>query len=275
MGTYLISAVPLHGLWLLDPDTYTWFQQREPDAVIAHAIFVYDVPASSPTPTWVAQCTPAILDAHQLAEGFGAKPARNITFDCAQSWLYPKAQTGWYIIANAIAPTPWLEQQLQSATLSYTQREHWSHPALRIYKWDGKAPPDSWKTDIQAHSNGPLNFVGYAINDNSTQTPANITLTTVWEVRGLPNRPLSLMAHLIGPGGTGVAVGDGLGVPIEQWQVGDIIAQQHTLTLPPDAPHGAYTIRVGAYWLDTMERWIFTLPGGNTQDHIDLVQFSK
>ena len=62
------------------------------------------------------------------------------------------------------------------------------------------------------------------------------------------------MLHLIGPGGTPVVVGDGLGVPLESWQVGDVLVQRHRLTLPQDAPIGDYTLYTGAYWLDTLER---------------------
>lgn len=63
------------------------------------------------------------------------------------------------------------------------------------------------------------------------------------------------MLHLVGPGGTPVVVGDGLGVPREQWQAGDIIVQRHRLPLPDGAPSGDYTPEAGAYWLDTLERW--------------------
>ncbi|MBN2005626.1 MAG: hypothetical protein JXA21_19870, partial [Anaerolineae bacterium] len=60
-----------------------------------------------------------------------------------------------------------------------------------------------------------------------------------------------------GPDGAGVAVGDGLGFPVEQWRPGDVIVQRHVLSIPPDVPAGTYTLTTGAYWLDTMERWAF------------------
>ena len=274
-GTYLISAVPLHGLWVLDPDTYAWFRYREPDDVIAHAIFVYDVPPITPEPGWVAQCTPPLLNQRQIAEGFGIDSLRVVTFDCAQSWIYPPNRTGWYIIHDD-APVPtWMQQRLLPAELTYAQRDHWSHPALRIYMWDGKTPTDLWKMNAPANTNGPLNFMGYELNDNTAKSGSIIELNTFWKVKALSGRPLSLMAHLIGPEGTGVAVGDGLGVSIEQWQIDDIIVQRHSLSLPPDASPGNYVIRTGAYWLDTMERWTLTTAEGNTQDHVDLLQFSR
>ncbi len=60
------------------------------------------------------------------------------------------------------------------------------------------------------------------------------------------------MLHLSGADGVPIAVGDGLGVPVDQWLQGDIIAQRHALTIPDDAPPGAYQVRSGAYWLDDL-----------------------
>jgi len=67
----------------------------------------------------------------------------------------------------------------------------------------------------------------------------------------------------VGADGIPVAVGDGLGVPIEQWQAEDIIIQRHILSPAPDAPPGPYWLQTGAYWLDTLERWAIEgpLPG--------------
>jgi len=89
-------------------------------------------------------------------------------------------------------------------------------------------------------------------------------------VEALPERPLSLMLHLIGPEGAPAVVGDGLGAPVEGWQVGDVIVQRHRLALPPDAPAGDYDLYTGAYWLDTMERWPVRVEGGADGDRIVL-----
>jgi hypothetical protein len=78
------------------------------------------------------------------------------------------------------------------------------------------------------------------------------------------------MAHLLGPDGVPVAVGDGLGVPVEGWQPGDIIVQRHRLSVPEDAPPGEYRLQTGAYWLDTMERWSLRDEYGNLNDRLVL-----
>jgi len=52
-----------------------------------------------------------------------------------------------------------------------------------------------------------------------------------------------------------VAVGDGMGVPIESWQPGDVFVQRHTLTVPKDTPRGSYWIQTGVYWLEDGKQW--------------------
>jgi len=47
-----------------------------------------------------------------------------------------------------------------------------------------------------------------------------------------------------------IAGGDGLGVPIESWQPGNVFVQRHALTMPKDGPPGSYWIQTGVYWLD-------------------------
>jgi hypothetical protein len=99
-------------------------------------------------------------------------------------------------------------------------------------------------------------LLGYRQQSATAQPGATVELLRVWyQVHQVPARPLSLMAHLLGPDGIPIAVADGLGLPVEQWQVGDVIVQSHHFTIPDDTPPGEYALYVGAYWLDTMERW--------------------
>ena len=91
---------------------------------------------------------------------------------------------------------------------------------------------------------------------------------TWWTVAEVPTRPLSLMGHLVGADGAPIAVDDGLGVPVDQWQPGDLFVQRHRLLIPEGTPPGVYALHTGAYWLDTMERWPVTLPDGTATDHI-------
>ena len=78
------------------------------------------------------------------------------------------------------------------------------------------------------------------------------------------------MLHLRGLAGQPALVADGLSVPREVWQIGDIIVQRHTFDLPPDTPIGQYQPLIGIYWLDTMEHWVITAGPHAGNDHIPL-----
>jgi len=126
---------------------------------------------------------------------------------------------------------------------------------------------------------GPLVFLGYRLLDVGAEA---VTLETWWEVtercpepaegacpepaEGL--RPLSIMAHLVDGEGRAVAVADGLGVPLEVWQVGDVVVQYHDFSLTPDHEGEVYWLQTGVYWLDTLERQEVTGPGPDTGDRI-------
>jgi hypothetical protein len=273
-GLYVISAVPLQGVWVLDPDTYDWFRHRQPIAKVGHALFVYDV-TSEPISDWVAQCTTPLplLNADQIAEGFGQHNLRLVEFNCEQSWVYPTGKTGWMVLPEEGVTDDWMSERLAGLSVSFQQGEFWSRPALTIYTQlespAGAIPP---RSDVQVASSewpldravaegtvmtapvrmvGPLTFLGYEIQSQAT----DVELRTYWRVNEVPARPLSLMAHLLAPDGTTVAIGDGLGVPIEVWQPGDIIVQRHRLTGSQAKISDQYWLQTGAYWLDTVERW--------------------
>jgi len=62
------------------------------------------------------------------------------------------------------------------------------------------------------------------------------------------------MAHLLDAVGTPIAIGDGLGVPIDQWQSGDVIVQRHVFQTSPETPPDTYWVQVGAYTLPDVQR---------------------
>ena len=107
-----------------------------------------------------------------------------------------------------------------------------------------------------------------------TQEEQTVTLLTYWQVTHKPDRPFSLMGHLIGTDGLPVAVGDGLGVPWDQLQPRDILIQRHALPIPAELPSGDYRLQTGAYWLDTMERWPIIVDDQIVGDRLPLTTFS-
>ena len=251
-GVYVIGATTLQGVMLTDPDTYDWFRHRPPEARPGHALFLYRVPPREPPPLYLAQCTtPTVpLTEAAIADGFGRDDLRLLFFDCGTAWVYPQGAGGWYALfrPTALADDPFIRRRLADARLTYEQHYSGQLPPFAIYESSAPAaPPVPLAAPVRL---GPLTLLGYA---RAPGPPLEIE--TWWRVESRPERPLSLMLHLVGPGGTPVVVGDGLGVPREQWQAGDIIVQRHRLPLPDGAPPGDYTPEAGAYWLDTLERW--------------------
>lgn len=260
-GVYAISATPLQGVMVADAGMYDWFRHREPVAQPGYGLMVYEVLPRAPDAAWVAQCTSPIapLTPDAIAAGFGRDDLRVLTFDCAQGWVYPGAgaSPGWYALhaGTAFADDVFVQARLAKARLSYEQDKPGRLPPFALYEQDGETPLPAFLPDDPI-AFGALTFAGYEILGPQPPSPgATLTLETWWRVEAVPDRPLSLMLHLVGPGGQPVIVGDGLGVPLASWRAGDVIVQRHALPIPPDAPPGAYTPHVGVYWLDTVERW--------------------
>jgi 4-amino-4-deoxy-L-arabinose transferase-like glycosyltransferase len=268
-GTYAISATTLDGVPLPLPSTYSWFRHRTPQARVAYVIFIYQV--TERRADWVAQCTdPAVpLPSQVVAEGFGSDALRHITFDCQQSWIIPQggASDGWYVrstpgIDQLRWPTgtqrhewwpDWAQElPLNSLHLSYVQPTPGELPPFAIWEWNA-APfqPPSTLGPIALEET--LEFVGYDLRGDP-RPGETIEVLTYWRVVDPPRRPLSLMLHLANGSGVPVAVGDGLGVGIDQWQPGDRIVQRHVLNLPPDLAMGDLQVLTGAYWLDDLTR---------------------
>jgi len=260
LGIYAIGATALQGVMMTEPDNYEWFRHRQPIARLGHALFVYDVQPHTQARMWVAQCTAPVapLDAETIAEGFGRADLRLAYFDCTQSWLLPggRQQPGWYVLSReiAVAGDRFISQWLASAHLSYEQRTNRTLPAFSIYE-QMAAPLSVSCSAVPVELDGPLSFRGHAISKQLARPGDTVEVETCWQVTALPERSLSLMLHLVSPDGSVQLVADGLGVPIEQWQVGDVIVQRHRLRLPSSAPAGQYQLLTGAYWLDNLQRW--------------------
>jgi 4-amino-4-deoxy-L-arabinose transferase-like glycosyltransferase len=279
-GVYVIGATTLQGIMFYDPDLYEWFRHREPVAQPGYGLLVYQVSPHLPPARWVAQCTVPVapLKPNAVRKGFGRDDLRLVYFDCTRSRIYPEGgrSTGWY----GLFRDTWrhgdgfLRGHLAPARLSYQQIEFQRSPAFVLFESNtphapllagierevGVAPAD-WSPDrVEAQAvlltapvqlNGPLTFLGYQVLPSTKK----LELWTTWRVEAIPERPLSIMAHLVGADGVAIAVGDGLGVPIDQWQVGDVLVQRHQLAVPQGTQPRSYWLRTGAYWLDTLERW--------------------
>ncbi len=280
-GLYAISATTLDGVPLPLPATFDWFRHREPQVRLGHVMFLYDVPATDPAPAWLAQCTRPVapLSSQAVAEGFGGAVQRQLFFDCEQSWVWPGggASAGWYALTTPDIDRPrWPGREEAAARrwwpawttalplaplrLSYVQPAPTELPPFAIWVWPTGVsirPPHRLPGD-EVTFDAALTLLGYDA-PSAVRAGEEMTVLTFWrvaETAPLPfTRPLSLMLHLRRADGTPLAVGDGLGVPAEQWRAGDVIVQRHALSIPADAPPGHYRLVAGVYWLDEMRLW--------------------
>lgn len=271
-GVYVLSSTTLQGIFLADGEMYDWFRQREPDALIGHVMPLYRVEPPVVTPGWVAQCTAPVapLSPEVVAEGFGRDDLRLAYFDCTTGWLYPGGgqQPGWYAFFRETArrADPFIQARLTAARLSYEQKQTGLTPSFAIYEQPLPLPQPATAVEPPVKV-GALRFLGYRVPNTPLRPGETVEIETWWQVTEVPTRPLSIMLHLQGPAGAPVLVGDGLGVPVDTWQVGDWIMQRHTLALPAEAPAGVYTPVTGVYWLDSLERW---QPAGMSTDNLTL-----
>jgi len=257
-GVYAIGATMLQGVYTPDVNTFAYFRERQADAVLGHALFVYRVP-ERPALNWAAVCFGTPLTDQQVRAGFGQPNLRLIFYDCEKSQVYPAAGKGRYLSPPESHGPDGAIRELQA-------RHADGAPAFVVLRADGQPSPR--QTASLVNIDGPLRFLGHDVDQDAVGPGGETVLRTFWRVLQVPERPLSLMAHLIGAQGVPVAVGDGLGVPIEQWHPGDIIVQVHRLSVPQDTPPGRYRLQTGAYWLDTLERWPAHLQDGSSSDRL-------
>jgi hypothetical protein len=237
-GVYVISTTTLQGIPLADPEMFDWFRHRGPDARIAHVMHLYRVVASPEPGRWVAQCFDPVapLPPDVINEGFGRQDLRRAYFDCNQSWLLPDggATPGWYALAQQAADQDdgFIGEQLSAHDLVFEQRRPGALPPFKVFEATAPSimPALPSANSVQV---GDLDFLGHT--PVQRQDEPTVEIWTYWRVRARPDRPLSLMLHLTGSDGSPL-VADGLGVPVDNWQVGDLFLQRHLFLLPAEAP---------------------------------------
>ena len=111
-----------------------------------------------------------------------------------------------------------------------------------------------------------LTFMGYDSDGAGFQPGNTATVTLYWQSRTPIANNYSVFVHLVDENGNVISQHDnepGNGrFPTGTWFPYEIIRDAHTLTLPPDAPPGPYTLAVGMYDWQTGARLPITSAGG-------------
>ncbi len=269
-GIYAISSTQLQGVVIADAEMFDYFRNLEPRARIGHALFVYEILPHSPA-TWIAQCSTPVtpLPLNVVSEGFGIdETVSMLDFDCAQSWIIPPG-AGRYVLSRDDTGTPWA--LLAHGRLAFTQKQPGLVPPFAVYEWESiTSPQPGYPMTNPSTLDATLTFLGY--NAPVLEIGETNVVETWWRAETRPAQSLSLMAHLVREDGVPLAVGDGLGVSVEQWIPGSLLIQRHQFAIPPETSPGAYTLQVGAYTYPDLNRLLVTAGEFLAADHITVGQ---
>lgn len=261
-GIYAISVTNLSGQFLIEnPTVLDWFNHQEPIASIGHSIDIYHVEPVPAPPTWAGLCQApgAPMDSSTFARQVGRDDLRFVTFDCRSSWVFAHGgEPAWFAVP-ATVETEGIAPPAGSLVTIYEQENYDGKLLFTVYRWD-----NSWALeerlhelrstpDLPARVGDFLTLLGLGIEEPKTED-SQLVVRSYWRVLDQPDRPLSLMAHLVDGEGRATVIGDALDVPIEGWAPGDIIVQKHRLSLASEAVLERGKLQLGAYWLPSLER---------------------
>jgi hypothetical protein len=104
-----------------------------------------------------------------------------------------------------------------------------------------------------------LGLVGYTLNRQVVETGQSLMLTLYWQSQNTPSNDYKVFVHLVGDDKERrIAQHDSEpqagAAPTSSWQPGQVVIDEHPLTIGPDAPPGAYRLVVGLYKSDTGQR---------------------
>jgi hypothetical protein len=227
------------------------------------------------TTDWLGQCTYPVSP---LTYAMVAPPDESLwlaNFDCNTAWIYPQAGSTpiGYIFHQDMAAQMndftrrhiagsqvmfSLTHQIRNvgAFVAYEQHAALIRPSQEnsMILASGLMPEQRAGTiDLPVLFNGTLAFIGTRVYSDTEQ----MEIETWWDVVGAPiTRPISIMAHGLDESGNLIANADGLGLSPVVLRVGDYVVQRHVFKFPISAQPS--WLRLGVYWLDTMERWSIT-----------------
>ncbi len=262
-GFYAVSVTNLSGQYLIEnPSVLDWFNHQEPIASVGHSINIYRVVVDPSPPSWVGVCEApgAPLDEETFAHGLGRDDTRFVRFDCRSSWVFAnEGDPAWFVVP-ATDETDRVVPPAGSWLTTYEQENYDGKLLFTIYRWEGQDELQAYLETVQTPSAYPnrvgevLRFLGYEMSPvRDIQTEPSIRLTTYWHVLAQPDRPLSLMVHLVDRENGVTAVGDALGIPAESWAPGDILVQEHRLAPQPATALEHCHVELGAYWLPSLK----------------------
>ena len=119
----------------------------------------------------------------------------------------------------------------------------------------GTISPEATPLDVRADF---VRLAGYTLSPGAAGAGQPLTLTLYWAAQAAADRDWTVFVHLAGGTGQTLAQGDGQPFggryPTTVWGAGEVIPDEHTLSLPDPLPPGPYQLLVGLYDLNSSER---------------------
>ena len=207
-------------------------------------------------------------------------PAQWLPGDVVVTETLPQLLPGTFHVGVAVGltdnslPDPSLRYPIfaDAETPSVVRPGHWVQlasftrqgPFLTHYPPLGAFPPF---TPVEAQFGPSIQLIGFRLDSQSSQEGSTVNLLLQWLATRPPETDYTVFVHLLDSGGNLVAQNDAYPTwltpqPTSQWPLNQAVLDRHTITLPPPLPAGAYTLQVGLYNSQTLER--LTLPNGDT-----------
>jgi hypothetical protein len=151
------------------------------------------------------------------------------------------------------------DEQIALAAVEIVAREH---------RYD--LPPMQQSVGAQFESG--IVLLGYDIQAPAIQPGGTITVTLYWQTTQLINTNYKVSVQILETGPRIVAQDDSIPVhwtrPTTAWLVGEIIADEHVLSILSGATPGTYTLIAALYEEATLQR--LRVEQGGTRDHVTL-----
>ena len=160
--------------------------------------------------------------------------------------------------------------------------------ALLAHHFDQTATPAAFARSargsitIQANFSNLVQLIGYDLDTRRAHRGGRVPVTLYWQALSPIPASYQVFTHLENETVGVMAQADGAPVcwryPTDVWRPGQIIADQHAIAIPPDAPFGVYPLQIGLYLADTFERLDVLDEAGNpagTSLHLTTVEITQ
>ncbi len=138
-------------------------------------------------------------------------------------------------------------------------------------------PPDASTnlTPVEAQFGPAVHLTGYRLNPSQFQPDGELPLVLQWTPSQTPATNYTVFVHLLAPDGRRIAQHDSVPTwltpfPTSQWLSNQPVLDRHPLILPSNLPTGTYTLQIGLYNPQTMDR----LPLSTGEDTLTLVKIN-